>query len=202
MARSLTQFDAHIAEPAAIARERIDRTTARALAAAVASLAVATFVVGTSTNALDPGGTVAGNSFESGTVSLRDDDGGRSLVQLENMAPRRPIERCITITYDGTVLPVDVTLGARIDGDIAGYVLATIERGDAGGFDACSEFEAEEMVFDGRLGDLADGDPLALGAMRFQGETISFRFTFELADEAAAAGRSGSIDFVWEAVPL
>ena len=202
MARPLSRFDDRVSAPADTARERIDRTTARALAAAVASLAVATFVVGTSTNALDPGGTVAGNSFESGTVSLRDDDGGRSLVQLENMAPRRPIERCITITYDGTVLPVDVTLAARTDGDIADFVVANIERGTAGGYDSCDEFEASEHVYEGRLGDLADGLPIALGAMRFQGESIAFRFTFELADEAAAAGRSGSIDFVWEAVPL
>ena len=202
MARSLREYDTCGVEPEETARERIDRTTARALAAAVASLAVATFVVGTSTNALDPGGTVAGSSLESGTVSLRDDDGGRSLVQLENMAPRRPVERCITVTYDGTVLPVDVTLTARTDGDIADYVLATIERGDAGGYDSCDEFEPTEQVFSGRLGDIAEGEPLGLGAMRYQGEDISFRFTFELADEADAAGRSGSVDFVWEAVPL
>lgn len=200
MARSLSDFHDAPGAPTESVRQRIDRSTARALGAAVASLAVATFVVSTSTSALDPGGTVAGNSFESGTVELSDDDGGRSLVRLDRMAPGRAVEECITITYDGTVLPVEVTLAARIDGDIASYVLATIERGAGGEYGSCAGFEPDERVFAGRLADLGEGTvPLLL--VRNEGESVSFRFRFELADESDAAGRSGSVDFVWEAVP-
>jgi hypothetical protein len=202
MARPLAQFLQATASPVeAESRRRLDQSTARALAAAVAALAIATIVVGQSSRALNPEGTAAANSFESGTVALVDDDEGRSLVDLDNMAPGRPSERCITVTYAGTILPVDVTIAAETTGDVAPYLLVEVERGSAGRYGDCAAFVADESIFDGRMSDLAWGDPLAVGTLRNEGDEVSFRFTFDLADEADAAGRSGSVDFVWEAVP-
>ena len=202
MSRPLHEFrcDESSAVDAA-SRRRLDRATARALAAAVAALAVATFVVTESTAAFGPQGTGAANRFDSGSIALVDDDQGRSLVVLENMAPGRPIERCITITYAGTVLPVDLTLGAEADGDIAEYVVARVEVGHSGGYESCAGFTAVGDVFDGSLSALVAGEPLAVGALRNEAEQATFRFTFDLVDDEAAEGRTGSIDFVWEAVP-
>lgn len=201
MVRPLTLFEGTAEQVAtATARGRIDRSTARALAAAISSLAVATIVVSQSAKGLQVEGTAATNDFEAGTITLADDDGGRSLVELENMAPGRPVERCITVTYTGTVLPVEVSLAAVTSGDVAPYVDIDIEHGRGGRFGDCSAFEPETVVFEGSLGDLEEG-VLDLGVFRSQGEDMSLRFTFDLLDEIDAAGRRGAVDFMWEAVP-
>ncbi|MEM9746582.1 MAG: hypothetical protein AAF945_07795 [Actinomycetota bacterium] len=201
MARDLATYEREAPEdPRGALRRRVDRSTAQALAAAVSALAVATLVVSTSSSALVRRGTAVTSEIETGTITLEDDDGGRSLVELADMAPGRPVTQCITVQYTGTVLPVSFSLSAEADGDIAEFVEIVIERGDNGAFDACDGFVPEEEVFVGRLDDLVD-DEVQLGEFRNENETTSFRYTFDLADEAEAAGRSGTVDFVWEAVP-
>lgn len=202
MTRALEEFqldDTAVVETAS--RRRLDRATARALASAVAALAIATIVVSESSSALDPRGTASGNEFETGSIALVDDDDGRSLVTLENMAPGRPVERCITITYAGTVLPVDLTLAAGASGDVAPFVTVKVERGTSGRYGECPSFVPEATVYEGGLGALAEGKPVAAGSLHSESEQAAFRFTFDLEDVAAAEGRTGSVDFVWEAVP-
>lgn len=202
MARPLDSFRAtDDGTASAGSRRGSDRSTARALASAIAALAVATVVVSQSTSALDPVGTASTNRFDSGTVSLVDNDSGRSLVDVTNMAPGRPVEACITVTYAGSILPVDVTLSAETKGDVADFLDLRVERGRASDFGTCDGFVADDEVFAGRVGELADGPAPSAGTLRSEGESIGFRFTFELADDADAAGRTGSLDLVWEAVP-
>lgn len=183
------------------ASSRIDRAAARAFASAISALIISTLVVSQSTAAIDPDGTVAGNAVAAGTVELSDDDQGRSLVDLDAMAPNRPVEECITVSYAGTILPVELTLDTQTVGDLGPFLDVEIEQGEGGGFDDCDGFEPTELVFDGTLGELADVGALPLGSFYNTGDAATFRFRFELADEAAAAGRSSSIDFVWEAAP-
>ncbi len=201
MARSLDQ---HLARETVVegrSRRRLDQATVRALGSALAALAIATVVVTESTTALHPEGTASTNRFESGTVTLVDDDAGRSLLDLQDMAPGRPIERCIVVTYAGTVLPVDVSLSVETTGDIAEYVSVEVERGVAGGFDSCEGFVGEQAVHDGTLAELAARDRIDIGSIDSVSGSMSFRFRLDLVDDAAAAGRSGTVDFVWEAVP-
>lgn len=202
MSRSLGEFVGRPDEPSAVSSERgrIDRVTARALAAAISSLAIATLVVTQSVKGLQVEGTAASNQFESGTITLVDDDQGRSLIGLENMAPGRPVSRCIEVTYTGSVLPVDLTLAAIGKGDIAPFIDVVVEDGSGGGFDDCVGFESEELIYEGVLADL-ERTPLDLGRIRNTGESLSFRFTFDLRDDADAVGRVGSVDFIWEAEP-
>lgn len=180
---------------------RVDRAAARAFAAAVSALLISTLVVSQSTAAIDPDGTVAGNSVTAGTVSLTDDDEGRSLVNLDAMAPGRPVEECITVAYDGTILPVELTLDAQTVGDLGPYLAVEIERGTGGGFENCDSFEPDEQVFAGTLDELDAAGVMALGFIYNTGDQFGFRFRFELANEADAVGRQSSIDFVWEATP-
>jgi hypothetical protein len=178
----------------------VDRATGRALAAAISSLAVATIVVSQSSEGLQIEGTVAANDFESGTIALVDDDSGRSLVHLEEMAPGRPVEQCIAVSYAGSVLPVDLSLGAETSGDIARFVEVRVERGVGGGFGDCEAFRPDQELFIGDLASLEDRS-VELGQFHNQDETATFRFRFDLLDDADAAGRGGSVDFVWQAVP-
>ena len=52
-----------------------------------------------------------------------------------------------------------------------------------------------------RSTELGEVSPMALGRVLNQGDEISFRFVFELADEEEALGLSGTTDFIWEVTP-
>ncbi len=171
------------------------------MAAAISSLLIATLVVSRSADAFDPDGTVAGNKLQVGTVSLVDDDRGRSLVDLEAMGPGRPVVQCISVQYDGTILPADLTLATTSEGDLDDYIEVEAEWGQGGGFGSCDGFIPTEQLYDGTLGALSAGDPLPVAGFLNQGEAISFRFRFELQDDARALGKAASVDFVWEAIP-
>lgn len=180
---------------------RVDRAAARAFAAAVSALLISTLVVSQSSAAIDPDGTVAGNSVAAGTVSLTDDDLGRSLVNLDAMSPGQPVEQCITVSYDGTILPVELSLDTQTVGDLGPFLGVEIDRGQGGGFEDCENFEATEAVFEGTLAELDARGVMPLGFIYNTGDTSVFRFRFELANEADAVGRQSSIDFIWEAAP-
>ncbi len=203
MARPLDGAVPHapVDDEAVEAASRIDRAAARAFAAAVSALIISTLVVSQSSAALDPDGTVAGNSFAAGTVSLVDDDEGRSLVNLEDMAPGRPVEECIAVAYEGSILPVALTLDAQTVGDLGPYLDVEIDAGSGGGFGACEGFRSEERIFTGTLEQLDDRGVIELGSIYNSNESVVYRFTFELRDQAGAVGRQSSLDFVWEATP-
>ncbi len=180
---------------------QIARSTARAFAAAAAALLVSTLVVARSDNALTSEGTGNGNSFEAGTISLADDDQGRSLFDLSDMAPGRPSTQCITVGYQGSVLPVDVGMLAEAQGELADYLTLTVEQGSGGNFDSCQGFVAASELYDGTLGGLADQGWSPVDRILNDGTELSFRFTFDIADDAKAIGASASASIIWEAVP-
>ncbi len=187
-------------DPPAVGK-RLDRAAARAFAAAISSLIIATLVVSQSAQALDPEGTVAANSIAAGTITLVDDDQGRSMVQLSDMAPGRPAEECITVSYAGTILPVDVRLTATVAGELADYLWVDIERGTGSGFGSCDDFDPVAEVFSSSIGDLGRSDPLPVATFRNVEDDVTFRFRFEVLDDERAVGQAASIDVVWEAVP-
>jgi hypothetical protein len=180
---------------------QVARSTARAFAAAVAALLVSSLVVARSDAALTAEGTSNGNSFETGTIALSDDDQGRSLFDLFDMAPGRPSTQCITVTYQGSVLPVDVSMLAEAQGDLTRYLRVRIEQGTGGNFDSCADFVAESSVFEGTLASLAVEGALEVARIRSDSTELSYRFTFDIADESDAVGASASASIIWEAVP-
>lgn len=181
--------------------KRLDRSAARAFSAALSSLLIATLVVTRSSDALEPDGTLSSSAIDVGTVELTDDDGGRSLFDASDLGPGQPLEECITITYDGTILPVEVTMAVRSTGDLARHLDVEVERGVGGGFDSCDGFEPEETIHVGTLATLTNRGEVEMGAVRNSGDESTYRFRFEVQDDAAAVGRSSTIDVVWEAVP-
>lgn len=182
------------------ANRRLARATSRSFAAAFACLLVSSLVVDRSSSALQNQGTVAAAAFTSGTIALSDDDQGRSLVDLEGMVPGRPHTTCIEVTYDGTVLPVDLTLAAAVEGDLAEQLLITLESGEGGGYDDCSAFVGRGTVFSGTLAEL-DGRAFNIGTFDSDGQSRSFRFRFDLENDASAMGRTVAADLIWEATP-
>ncbi|MEE9416887.1 MAG: hypothetical protein V3V01_16520 [Acidimicrobiales bacterium] len=189
------------AGPDKVQERRLARSTARAFAAAISALLISALVVNRSSTALQAEGTVAGTTFSSGTIELVDDDQGRSLFDLSDMAPGRPAQRCLEIEYQGSILPVDLTLIGEFNGPLARFLDATIEQGSGGNFDSCNNFQASEEIFHGTLEELATLGRIDLGPIINTGDQREFRITFDLADEQAALGLEASASLIWEASP-
>jgi hypothetical protein len=205
MARPLHEI--HEVDEAVEAVERaeseswVTRSTARAFAAALSALLVASLVVNRSGEALTTEGTIAGTAVGSGTVSLIDDDEGQALFDLQDMAPGRPVIRCIEVVYEGTILPVDLAVRAEAAGALAGYLDVTIVEGTGGGFETCEGFAATSSVFAGTLAQLHDAGWQPLGPMVNTGDRRTYRITFDVQDRQEALGLATNADFTWEATP-
>lgn len=190
----------------------IGRTTARSLAAAIALLIVSILVVTRSRAAFTTEEADANVSFAAGSVQLTDDDYGSSLFAVQDMVPDRPERDCIVVSYDGNVLPVDVTLASEADGALADLLDVTVERGDGGAFHDCTGFAPEATVFHGTLSELAAGDPVDAFTVEDAPAAQTFRFSFTLTDvpdggaTVASPGQgadhpSAEASFIWEADP-
>lgn len=179
----------------------LTRTTARAFAAAISSLLIATLVVNRSNEALATDGTAAGSSLSTGTISLLDDDSGRALFDFRDMAPGRPIVRCLEVVYDGTITPVDLSLVTESTGDLASFLDVTIEPGEGAGFESCEGFVPDGRKISSTLSDLNDDGRIELGRLVNSGERHSYRITVDIQDVQAALGKAASADFIWEVTP-
>ncbi len=83
-----------------------------------------------------------GNSWETGSMAISDDDGGHAMFSVVNVVPSQTGEKCIAVTATSTV-PSTIKL---YTGDLAAdglepYVKLTIEQGTGGGgFASCAGF--------------------------------------------------------------
>lgn len=188
-------------EAAPQSQARLTRTTARAFAAAVAALLIATLVVNRSNDALTAEGTAAAAALSSGTISLVDDDQGRSLFDLGAMAPGRPVLRCLEVVYDGTILPVELAMRSESTGTLTSFLDVSVEEGTGGTFEDCDGFRPTRPVFAGTLAELTDTGWIPLGRMVNSGDTRTYRVRIELQDTDDALGQSARAEFLWEATP-
>ena len=189
------------ATAAADGERRVARSTARAFAAAVSALLISTLVISRSDAALEADGTISSSTASSGTIALTDDDGGRSLFDLRDLAPGRPVEQCVEVVYEGTILPVDLRMLAEAEGALGDFLSTTVETGSGGGFENCEGFESDAALFDGTLADLAAAGEVEVGTLYNTGDRLTFRVRFELEDTNDALGLTTTAGFVWEVTP-
>ena len=202
MARPLLDFTPKVVDVDESAQESwLTRTTARAFAAAVSALLIATLVINRSNEALTTDGTVAGSALSSGTISLVDDDSGNALFDFADLAPGRPIERCLEVIYEGSITPVDLSLVSESIGDLARYMNLSIEEGYGAGFETCDGFTTTSSLYVGTLAEFSDGRRLELGRILNSGNSRSYRIVFDLQDEQDALGLAATADFIWEVTP-
>lgn len=203
MARSIDEYQSR-SEGASIA-EHADRgttrSTARAFAAAISALAISALVITTTSEALNDEGTYADNDIAAGSITLDDDDQGRSLFSVADLGPNQVQVECIRIIYTGSITPVDLSMAARVGGSgLAPYLDIEIDQGSQGEFDDCDGFELSENVFKGTVQELGDGDPLELHRFLNSKDEVTYRFTVEMADVEEAVNQTASINFTWDAV--
>jgi predicted ribosomally synthesized peptide with SipW-like signal peptide len=160
--------------------------------------------------------TNSGNSFAAGTVFVDDNDAGAAMYSVSNQKPgaANATQRCIKVTYGGT-LPADVKLyTTSAVGAVADYIDLTVEKGSGNPtFPGCTGFTAESTIYTGELDDFTTSkNSYANGIAAFPGaqtqwnqsDTLVYRFTLTLQDDNNANGgatplSTGSHAFTWEA---
>jgi len=200
MARTARNEPPHPGADSALDNSSI--TAARLVAFAITMLLVSFLVIDRSVAALEAGASAPSSELRAGSVSLSDDDGGRTLVDLDDLFPGRPRQNCITVDYAGSAFDGGVELAARGGGLLAPYLDAEIIVGTGGQFGDCTGFEAESTLFEGTLKELvaqhgADGEALAAFPIRAARESRTFQITFTLRDQSEAQGLEGTVDFLW-----
>ena len=160
--------------------------------------------------------TNASNSFAAGSVTIGDNDAGGAVLSLSNATPGATDTGCIVVTYTGS-LPSPV----RIYGQTAGtgldpYLDLKVTRGSIASpsFRSCTGFSADStdyigsgpgVVYNGTLQGFPDSyaaglvDPPGAPTSWAQNEAHAYKLEITLQNNSAAAGKSATQDFVWEA---
>ena len=151
-----------------------------------------------------------GNQITTGTVDLTDNDSSTALYNLTNAKPSDPQQRCIEVSYTGS-LTSEVKMyrvpGAAL-GALADDVTVTVHSGThaSPSFPGCTGFNAEDMLYNGKLDALpTDWNSGLLDAPGSdgdwdQGEKLVYRVTVSVDDVPAAEGQTtGAHTLRWEA---
>jgi hypothetical protein len=192
--------------------------TTKLLATALAVTAIGSLAGASTWSAFNELTANPGNSFEAGTVTIRDDDDGAAMFAgLTNLKPGDSATRCLRVTYDGS-LPARVRLHGTTGGTgLASHLHLRVTRGTkSSGFAGCSDFSADGStyvagqpagtVYDGTLAaypdSWADGivDPVASSPETWSaGEAHAYRFEVTVLNDVAAQGKTATQTFRFEA---
>jgi predicted ribosomally synthesized peptide with SipW-like signal peptide len=157
------------------------------------------------------------NSFESGSVTIGDDDSGSAMFSLTGMKPGDPaVSRCLDVTYTGTLDAQVRMYGATGGTGLAQYLNVKVTRGEkTSAFSGCGDFAADStdylgqgagVVYNGTLDGFADSyaagtvDPHSGSPETWTtGEDHAYRFEVSLVDDNNAQAKTASQTFTWEA---
>jgi predicted ribosomally synthesized peptide with SipW-like signal peptide len=155
-------------------------------------------------------------SFDSGTVSIADNDANSALYNLSNRKPGDSVSSCVKVTYTGS-LPADVHLYTTSTvGSLGQYIDLTITPGTqaVSSFPSCTGFVADlgGAIYSGTLQSFANTkNSYANGVVDYPGtvatswtqnDSVVYQFTVTLqsgAPDSAQGLSTGSHGFTWEA---
>ena len=148
------------------------------------------------------------NQVTSAAIALTDNDSGTAMFAgVTGLMPGTDVDRCIDVTYTGTVDPTAVLLyiSGAPTGTLSPYLNLTIDVGvdTADAFRTCTAFVSSATVYSGTLADFATNYAgFATGSTTWNPgvgpETRTFRFRLAVQDNAAAAGLTSTVGFSWE----
>lgn len=157
------------------------------------------------------------NSFAAGTVNISDNDAGAALYSVSNQKPLVTTDKCIKVTYTGS-LDSDVKLYTTSSlGSLAPYVNLTITPGTqpTSTFPDCTGFVADgAALFNGTLSGFATAHnsyanglvdtPGTVATKWVTSDAVVYKFSLTLQDNNAANGgasplSTGTHAFTWEA---
>ena len=158
----------------------------------------------------------SGNIITTGTVTIKDNDGGAALYSLTAAKPGESKSSCIKVTYEGS-LPSTVKLFTESSiGALGPYVNLTVEAGTqaTSTYPSCEGFTAYSSgatVYEGTLAALAAAsNSYANGVSTFPtgktkwdtNDSVVYKVTATLSSSApnsAQGATTGSHAFTWEA---
>lgn len=207
---------------------RLDRKTKGALI--VFLIGVIASVVGLATwSAFSSTTSNAANQFQTGSVTLTDNDSGSAMFNMTGAGPNDTVSKCITVSYSGTLTSNVRLYGATTAGNgLNAYLDLKVTRGSFSGATpssmACtdgagSNFVADSVTYSGGNGAGANGvlfnarmdlypTTWAAGISDAPGgtpepwtnpESHVYRFDVTVADDNNAANKTHTQTFTWEA---
>lgn len=184
------------------------------LATPIAVIAVGLLTWGWSSAAFTAQTRNIGNSWETGSLSLSDDDLGVAAFNLSDVLPGQTGEHCITVTSTSSTAGVVKLYLARMGADgLEDNITISTEAGTGGSFASCDGFvpEAPSDGFESIKNISLVASTYATGTHPWtttgnvDGESKSYRFTWlfdttglSQAEIDALQGKSVSADVVWE----
>jgi hypothetical protein len=155
-----------------------------------------------------------GNQWAAGTVTLSDNDSGAALFNATGIVPGHSLEKCITVTYSGTVpstvrLYEDTQTAFEHTNGLGDALTVKIEEGSLTTADDCTSFTPDDpapaAAFTGTAKTFADtktGHANGYGLWAPAGAaTKTYRITSALGDvDNSYQGGTVKLGFRWEAV--
>lgn len=156
------------------------------------------------------------NSFETGSISLTDDDAEKAVFDLSGLEPATPPQmRCLTVSYDSTGdLRSSVRLFGTTSGGLAEHLELRVIRGSFAGSapagNSCAGFVADPTDYRGQGAGVLFDDTLAAYPDRWDdgiadprpwraGDTAVYLLEVSVADTDDAQGKSAEQQFAFEA---
>lgn len=174
-------------------------------------------VTGVGTHAAFSGTTANTSTWASGTVRLSDDDQGAAAVSMTDGKPGSLSERCVAVTFDGSLASAVRLYGSDSGTGLGTYLDLTITRGTGGSFTDCSGFTPDGAIYAAAQGVLYTGtladftatrsswttgllDPTAASPESWTtGETHVYKISVRLRADNAAQGKTSQPTFTWQA---
>jgi hypothetical protein len=189
-------------------RRSLNALALQLAAVALSFIVIALLVVTSSRAAFVAQNDNVTNQVTAAAVDLTDNDSSTAMFNnVTGLMPGTNVDRCIDVTYTGSVDPTAVLLytSGAPTGTLAPYLNLTIDVGadTADPFRTCTAFVSSATVYNGTLSDFATNyGSYATGVSTWDPvgspETRTFRFRVSVQDNAAAEGLTSTFGFSWE----
>jgi predicted ribosomally synthesized peptide with SipW-like signal peptide len=184
------------------------RERAKSVVTLVSALVIGLVASGATFSAFNAQTNNAGNTFNTGTVTISDNDAAAAMFALSGMRPGNPVSKCIQVTYTGTMAAAVKLYGATTAGTgLEPYLQLTVTRGTitTATFPACGDFTADAVaptLYSGLMSAYPSTQLTAIADTNTAwatNEVHAYKFTVDVADDNTAEGKSATETFTWDA---
>jgi hypothetical protein len=200
--------DQSLSAPAPRGRRSVQALALQLAAVALSFILIALLVVTSSRQAFVAQNDNLSNQVTAAAVDLTDNDSGTAMfANVTGLMPGVNTDRCIDVTYTGTVDPTAVLIyiNAAPTGTLGPYLNLTIDIGadTADAYRSCTSFISSATLYNGTLSNFAStysGYASGLSTWDPTGspETRTFRFRLSVQNDPAAEGLTSTFGFSWE----
>jgi hypothetical protein len=169
----------------------------------VGSLASGAIVWSASNAAFTASTRNPGNTWAAAQVMISDDDTAEAMFDITDALPGDSGQNCITATYGGVPATVRLYVApGGLTGTLGSYVNLTVEQGTGGSFGSCTGFSSETSTTGTMAAFAAARTSHATGFGTWAptgAETRTYRVSWSLAADNAAANKAAGLTLTWEA---